>query len=135
MDGGLGRLDEFEALRNCEFDDFIEFVARGEFGRVRGPHRAGFKLQIAGGRKCGGIAHRRASRICYGLVGLRVLSRGGLRNGWLRLARRRPRGERGKKRKNGRDAQAAVRHTQMATLPETSSDAHRTDVISRPFLR
>ena len=79
MDGGLGSLDEFEAARDGEFYDLVEFVAGGKFGRVRGAQRAGFKLQIADGRERGGIAHRRARGIRFGLVRLRVL----LRWAWL----------------------------------------------------
>ena len=93
VDGGLGSLDEFEAARDGEFYDFVEFVARGKFGRVRGAHSAGFKLQIADGRKRGGIAHGGASGIRFGLIRLRVLLRDRLRRA-LRIERLRFTGQR-----------------------------------------
>jgi len=75
VNGGLGRLDEFDAARDGELYNFVEFVAGGKFGRVCGAKRAGFKLQIADGRKRGGIANGGAGGIGFGLV--RIVARFG----------------------------------------------------------
>lgn len=135
MNGGLGRLDEFEAARDGEFDDFVEFIAGGKFGRARGAQRAGLKLQIADGRKRGGIAHRRARGIGFGLVGLFVRVRAGLRcglrRGRLRLTGRRARGDRRcKNRKKQSKVPASAHSPKTFSLPVWISDAHRRNVIS-----
>jgi hypothetical protein len=130
VDGGRGGLDEFEAPRNGEFYDFVEFVTGGKFGRVRGSVGAGFKLQIADGGKSGGIAHRGAGGIRFGLVPLFVLLRSGLRGGRLRLAGRWPSGDGRKKRTDRGKARATERSPKTNSLPEWTSEPHRIDVIS-----
>ena len=131
VDGGFGSLDEFEAARDGEFYDFVEFVARGKFGRVRGAQRAGFKLQIADGSERGGIAHGGASGIRFGLIRLRVLLRGGLRCGCLRLPGRRPSGDRrGKNRKDRDKAPATAQSPKITSSAKLDFRCAPHDVIS-----